>query len=200
MQNLITFSWDMWHPLFPDQLFLTSRRLFLITYTTKSYLCSEMHIACKFYSPYSQRTAFSEGNFYLCVENVMWVLDPFFFVSSHGLARIYLLSTYKVSVLPSTTVPEVASGTKRFALKITWKFQGSRVHKICLTSGNPGRRMTTFYLQAFKDIFVKDIWHFSICFWKSGKVMETQVSNIFLSIWNQQKDKPLGSGPPRFTE
>jgi len=30
--------------------------------------------------------------------------------------------------------------------------------------------------------------------------MEAQVSNIFLSLWNQQKSKPLGSGPSRIPE
>jgi len=30
---LITFFWDMCHLLFPDQLFLTSRRPFLLTFT-----------------------------------------------------------------------------------------------------------------------------------------------------------------------
>jgi len=30
--------------------------------------------------------------------------------------------------------------------------------------------------------------------------MEAQVSYIFLSIWNQQNKKPLGSGPHRFSE
>jgi len=30
--------------------------------------------------------------------------------------------------------------------------------------------------------------------------METQVFNIFLSVRNQQKNKPLGSGPPRIPE
>jgi len=76
--NLITFSWDAWPPIFPVQLFLTSRRPFLITFTTKSYLRSETHTAYKFYSLYPQITAFLEGNFYLCVESVMRVLDPFF--------------------------------------------------------------------------------------------------------------------------
>jgi len=34
---------------------------------------------------------------------------------------------------------------------------------------------------AFRDIFVKHLWHHSIFLWKSGKVMETQVCDIFLS-------------------
>jgi len=46
--TLITFSWDMSHPLFQDQLLLTSRRPFLITFKTKSYLRSETHRAYKF--------------------------------------------------------------------------------------------------------------------------------------------------------
>ena len=41
--NLITFARDMWHPLFPDQLFLTSRRPFLIIFTTKSYQLRNTH-------------------------------------------------------------------------------------------------------------------------------------------------------------
>jgi len=76
--NLITFSWNMWHPLFSDQLFLTSRRRFFITFTIKSYMRGETRITYKFYALYPQITAFSERIFYLCVENVMRVLDPFF--------------------------------------------------------------------------------------------------------------------------
>ena len=34
---------------------------------------------------------------------------------------------------------------------------------------------------AFRAIFVKHLWHHSICLWKSGKVIETQVCDIFLS-------------------
>jgi len=30
--------------------------------------------------------------------------------------------------------------------------------------------------------------------------METQASNIFISIWNRSKSKPLGSGPRRIPE
>jgi len=30
--------------------------------------------------------------------------------------------------------------------------------------------------------------------------MEGQVSNIFLSMWNQQKKMPLGRGPPKIPE
>jgi len=30
--------------------------------------------------------------------------------------------------------------------------------------------------------------------------METQFSNIFLSVWNQHENKPLGSGPRRIPE
>jgi len=42
--NLITFSWDMWHLLFLGQIILTSRRPYLINFTTKSYLRSETYI------------------------------------------------------------------------------------------------------------------------------------------------------------
>ena len=77
-QNLITFFWDMRHPLFPDELFLTSRSSFLITYATISYLRSKTYIAYKFYALYPQITAFLEVKFYLCVENVMRVFDTFF--------------------------------------------------------------------------------------------------------------------------
>jgi len=37
----------------------------------------------------------SEGIFCLCVENVMHVLDPYFFMNSHGVGRFF---TYKVSL------------------------------------------------------------------------------------------------------
>jgi len=85
------------------KLFLTSRRPFLVTFATKSYLSSETHIAYKFYTLYPKK-CFSERNFYLHVENVMRVLDPFFFIPSHGVG---LLFTYKVSDV---------SGAKRVAL------------------------------------------------------------------------------------
>jgi len=77
-RNLMTFSWDTWLTLFPVQLFLTSRCPFLITFTTKSHLRSETHTAYKFYTLYHQTTVFSDENVYLCVENEMRVLDPFF--------------------------------------------------------------------------------------------------------------------------
>jgi len=51
-----------------------------------------------------------EGIVRLCVENVMHVLDPFFFRSSHGVGRLF---TYKVLV--------VISGQIGFALKIALK-------------------------------------------------------------------------------
>jgi len=111
-QSLLTFSWDMWHPLCPEQLFLTSRSPFLFTFTTKSYLRSETHVAYKFYTPVHPKNVRLEENFYLCVESVMRVLNPFFFfTSSHGVG---LLFTYKVS--------DVVFVTKHFALKITLKF------------------------------------------------------------------------------
>ena len=55
--NLITFSCDMRQPSFSHQLFLTSRRSFLITFTTKSYLHSETHTVHNFYTLYLQTTA-----------------------------------------------------------------------------------------------------------------------------------------------
>jgi len=42
------------------------------------YLRSETHTAYKFYTLYTQTTAFLEGNFCLRVENVMRVCDPLF--------------------------------------------------------------------------------------------------------------------------
>jgi len=44
----------------------------------KSHLRSETHIAYKFYALYPQTSVFSDGNFYLYIENEMSVLDRFF--------------------------------------------------------------------------------------------------------------------------
>jgi len=52
------FSWDTWPPLFLVQLFYTSRRPFLTTFTTKSYLSSE---ACTV----SPNNCFSAGNLFV---------------------------------------------------------------------------------------------------------------------------------------
>jgi len=41
--NLITFSWDMWHPLFPDNFFYFPTSI-LMTFTTESYLRSDILI------------------------------------------------------------------------------------------------------------------------------------------------------------
>ena len=54
---------------------------------------------------------FLEGNFYLCVENAMRILDPFFFISSHC-----------VGLLFTESICDVVSATKRSALKIKFKF------------------------------------------------------------------------------
>jgi len=57
--------------------------------------------------------------FCLCVENVMHVLHPFFFITSHGVGRFF---TYKVSV--------VISGQIAFALKIALKSYLRKVSEI----------------------------------------------------------------------
>ena len=67
---------------------LTSRRPFFSTFTTKLYLHSETHIAYKFNTLYTQRTAFSEGNLCLCVEIVMRVSDPVFLHSTSWLLNL----------------------------------------------------------------------------------------------------------------
>jgi len=56
------------------------------------------------------RVYHQKRNFCSCVENIMHVLDPFFFRSSHGVARLF---TYKVLV--------VIPGRTGFALKIILK-------------------------------------------------------------------------------
>jgi len=74
--NASTSSGDIRY--FRTTQFLTSRRPFLIIFTTKSYLRSESFTAYKFYALYRPIEDFSEGNFCLCVENTMRVVDPFF--------------------------------------------------------------------------------------------------------------------------
>jgi len=59
---------------FQTKLFLTSRRPFLITFTPKSYLRSEIYIAYKFHALYPQKGDFQRG-ICLCLENVMCVLE-----------------------------------------------------------------------------------------------------------------------------
>ena len=48
--QLITFSWEMRYPLYADQTIFDLSRPFLITFTTKSYLRGETHMACKLYT------------------------------------------------------------------------------------------------------------------------------------------------------
>jgi len=57
---------------FRNKLCLTCRRLSLTTFTTKSYLRSETYIIYKFYTLYPKKVFF-EGNFCLCVVNIMYV-------------------------------------------------------------------------------------------------------------------------------
>jgi len=59
------------------------------------------------------------------VRNVMRVLDPLFFISSHGVGRHFM---YKILV--------VISGKRGFTPKITLKCKLSKVSEICYTSGN----------------------------------------------------------------
>jgi len=84
---------------------LTSRRPFLITFITKSYLRSETYAAYKFDILYSQSLT---GEFLFVFGKRHARLDPLFFISSHGVG---ILFTYKVS--------DVIFGQKRFALRIT---------------------------------------------------------------------------------
>jgi len=93
----------MCHPFFTAQLFLTSRRPFSITFTRKSYLRSETHLAYEFYTQYPQTAYFSEGKFCSCVENVIHVLDPFFFRSSHGVDLLFTKSI-SMSYLPQNVL------------------------------------------------------------------------------------------------
>ena len=57
-QNLHTSSWDMWHPLFPDQTIFTSIYPLLNTFATKFYLRSETYVSYKFYAGYHQKGDF----------------------------------------------------------------------------------------------------------------------------------------------
>jgi len=58
----------------------------------------------------SQKTAYSEGNLYLCLGYVIRVLDPLFFISSHG-----------VGLLFTKSISDIVFAIKRFALKIKLK-------------------------------------------------------------------------------
>jgi len=87
-QNLITFSWDMCHLLFPDQTifdFPTS----IINHFHNKIVSAQRNIAYKFYTVYPQTAAFSEGNLCLCIENVICVSDSFFFISNHSVGIYY---------------------------------------------------------------------------------------------------------------
>ena len=48
-----------------------------------------IHSSIKFIHCIPQNTAFLEGNFDLCIKNVMRVLDPFFFVWCRGEGRLH---------------------------------------------------------------------------------------------------------------
>jgi len=61
--KLITFSWDMWHPLFLDQTIFDFPTSTLITFTTKSYLRSKTYTAYKFYTLYPQKEDFQRRIF-----------------------------------------------------------------------------------------------------------------------------------------
>jgi len=70
--NLITISWDMWHPFSSDLTIFNFPTSFLINFTTKSYLHSEtLHTV-------PPNNYFIEGNIYLCVKKVIRVLDLLF--------------------------------------------------------------------------------------------------------------------------
>ena len=130
---------------FQTTLFFTYMCALLITFATKFYLPSETQISYKFQAGYHQKKDFSEGIFLLCVENVMHVLNPFFFRSIHGVGR---LITYKVLV--------VISGQTGFAFKIALNCYLIKVPKLVYTSGIPGQyNIHTSYIQAFRDIVVK---------------------------------------------
>ena len=95
---------------FRKKLVFTSICPLLITFTTNLYLHRETWISYKIYAGCHQKGDFLEKIFCLCVENVMHVLEPFYFVSSHGVGRLF---TYKALV--------VKSGQTGFALIIALK-------------------------------------------------------------------------------
>jgi len=90
---------------FRTKLFLSSRRPFLPDFTTKSYLRSETYIIRKSIHCAARKSMFW-GEFCLCVEKVMRVFHPFFFISSDCVGRLF---AYMVSV--------VMLGQTLFALK-----------------------------------------------------------------------------------
>jgi len=112
------WSDSMWHPLFPDQTifdFPTS----IFNHFRKKIVSAQRNIhSIHILYTVPPKRDFVERNFCLCVENVMRVLDPFFFISSRFRSvflhiKPWLLFTYKVS--------DVMFYQKRFALKITLK-------------------------------------------------------------------------------
>ena len=92
---------------FRNKLFLTSRHPLskqnrICAFRTKSYLRSEILIEYKFYALYPQTTAFLEGNFCLCIENVMRVLNPFFLHINHGVRNTLRIQGFRCHIWPKT--------------------------------------------------------------------------------------------------
>ena len=133
---------------FRTKLCLTSRRLFLITFTKKSCMHSETYIAYLLHCDCTREKCFLEGIFCLSVENVMCVFDLFFFISNHGVGRLlrYMMS-------------DVIFGKTGFALfKSYWNLKVVRCTKFVTDQETLGGRVPQFSIQytwSFRDIFVK---------------------------------------------
>jgi len=97
-QNLITFSWDLRNPLFPEQtIFDFSVSIFNHFYN--KIVSTQRNIHSKHISyTVPAKGGFLEGNFCLCVENVIRVLDAFF-LHIKSWCRKALHIQYKVSAV-----------------------------------------------------------------------------------------------------
>jgi len=73
--NLHTSSWDTWHPLFPDQTIFYFHTSIVNHFRNKIVSAQRNIHIIQILCTVSQKGAFSEGNFCLCVKNVMYVLD-----------------------------------------------------------------------------------------------------------------------------
>jgi len=98
-----------------------------ITFTTKSYLRSETHIAYKFCTMYPKQLLFRRNFLFVrrkrhaCFRSSFSSYQVIVYVCS---SRNRFLMSYQLQ------------NVLRFALKIKLKFEGSKVHKICYTSSN----------------------------------------------------------------
>jgi len=80
--DLITFSWDMCRPLFPDQNIFDSPTSIFNHFHKKSVLRSETYPVYKCFCVVSPKWGFLEGNFFVCWKCHARFRSAFFHIKS----------------------------------------------------------------------------------------------------------------------